>query len=95
MSLTKLRREIEVVNKALNIDLDKVNYRFSTWGEFNASYLLFLSEAELKQYWRLVAKFALIHADQQGKRTIPSIHGDFIAYRDDLDRRLSELEFLK
>lgn len=61
MSLNSLKRDLAIINKALNIDTS--NLRFSTWGEFNGQYLINLSETEQKQYWHLALKFALITND--------------------------------
>jgi len=88
MSVNQLKREISVIQKALNLDLS--NLRFSTWGEFNEEYLSCLSETELKQYWRLKLKFALIHSDQKHGIT-QTCHNWSAEYVSNLDKRLTEL----
>ena len=86
----KIKSEIELLKKALNLTPDNVNYRFSTWGKFNSSYLICLSETEQEQFWNLCFKFALIHEDMK-KGKVPSIHGSIFEYRDELNTRLTEL----
>ena len=87
----KIKSEIELLRKALNLTPDNVNYRFSTWGEFNGGYLIHLSETEQEQFWHLCFKFALIHNDVKHGRHI-SIHDDVFGYRTELDRRLEGLK---
>ena len=86
----KIKSEIELIKKALNLTPDNANYRFSTWGEFNEGYLSCLSETELKQYRRLTLKFALIHDDQKHGIT-QNIHNWSAEYVVELDQRLKEL----
>ena len=72
---------------------EEANYRFSTWGEFNEGYLMFLSEEEQKQYWNIAFKFGLIHNDYRAGRNVPTLHdGDLFGYRDELTKRLEELK---
>jgi len=90
MSISKLKREIEIVQKALKIDPNP-NYRFSTWGEFNEGYLIFLSDMEREQYSHLVIKFAVIHEyDKKGQ--VPTIHGPVLEFRELVDKQVGELE---
>jgi hypothetical protein len=86
----KIKREIEIVRKTLELDPNP-NYRFSTWGEFNSGYLIFLSETEQRQYWHLIHKFAVIHAHDK-QRNVPSIHGDVFGFQKLVDTQVKELE---
>jgi hypothetical protein len=95
-SKSKLLREIEVVKKALSIEPNP-NYRFSTWGEFHESYLGALYPEELKQYRRLVAKFAIIH-HLYGNGDILTIHNDQVNYRKKVEhftQKLMNIQHLK
>ena len=85
----QLKREIEVLSKALT--LDTTNKRFSTWGEFNEGYLTLLSEAELKQYWRLVYKFALITDDITKTGRAVTLHTWTPEYAADLEQRVKAI----
>lgn len=86
----EINRNLKIIKQALNIGTDS-NLRFSTWGDFNSTYLTWLSEAEKRQYNHLVFKFAVIHAyDKQGM--VPSMHGDVEGFQAKIDSELKQLE---
>ena len=87
----QLKRDIEIVNKALQIDAVK-NYHFSTWGEFNETYLINLTETEKKQYWHLTLKFALMTFDIKNGREPTTIHNWTEEYVNDLEQRVEKHE---
>lgn len=75
----KLRRDLKVVCRALSLEPNP-NYRFSTWGEFNESYLSVLTDQDQEQYWRLVQLFAIIHEHYKNGHKF-TIHCDIDNYR--------------
>ena len=81
MSAASLKREIEIIQKALKLDPNP-NYGFRMWGEFNQEYLTFLSEGEQSLYRWLALKFTVIH-ELSKTRTVPTLHsGDIQEFMD-------------
>ena len=90
--MSELKHDVRLILKALRVKDDHtVNYRFRTWGEFNSTYLMFLSESEKAHYDHLALKFALIH-EYYKKGSVPSIHGDMEGFQAKIDKQLMELE---
>ena len=72
MSAASLKREIEIIQKALKLDPNP-NYGFNMWGEFNSEYLTFLSEGEQSLYRWLALKFTVIN-ELSKTRQVPTLH---------------------
>ena len=90
MSVKGLKRDIEAVRRALSMEPNP-NYRFSTWGEFNETYLIFLNPEEFDAYKRIRIKFAVIHEfAKQGR--VPSIHGDVEHFREIVNEMTEEVK---
>ena len=64
---------------------------FLLWGDLNETYLVWLSDAEKKQYFHLFVKFAVIHEHAKNGE-VPSLHGEVESFQKQIDQEVKEYE---